>query len=93
MKYDVIMKELNEIDLRFSSVFLTIFQIFSPEVTLICDQVLINVGTYDPLRTYQVRLQCKTVPSSNSIYPLLLGFSEYVYLALALVRQDASVGR
>jgi len=34
--------------LLFSSVFLTILQIFSPEVTLISDQVLINVGAYNP---------------------------------------------
>jgi len=32
----------------FSSVFLTILQIFNPEVTLIRDQVLISVGTYGP---------------------------------------------
>jgi len=36
------------INLLFNSVLLTILQIFSPEVTLIHDQVLINVGTYDP---------------------------------------------
>jgi len=29
-------------------VFLDILQIFRPEVTLIRDQVLINVGAYDP---------------------------------------------
>jgi len=29
-------------------IFLTILQMFSPEVTLIRDQVLISVGTYDP---------------------------------------------
>jgi len=34
--------------LLFSSVFFIILQIFSPEVTLIHDQVLINVGAYDP---------------------------------------------
>jgi len=39
---------LNEINLLFSSVFLTILQIFSLEVTLIRDQVLINVGAYGP---------------------------------------------
>jgi len=32
----------------FSSVFLIILQIFSNEVTLIFDQVLIYVGTCDP---------------------------------------------
>jgi len=31
----------------FSSVFITVLQIFSPEVTLIHDQVWINVGAYD----------------------------------------------
>jgi len=30
------------------SVFLTIFKIFSPEITLIRDQVEINIGAYDP---------------------------------------------
>jgi len=30
---------------KFSS---PIFQIFCPEVTLICDQVMINVAAYDP---------------------------------------------
>jgi len=34
-------------DLLFSSIFLTILQIFCPKVTLIRDQVLINVGAYD----------------------------------------------
>jgi len=38
------------IDLLFNSVFLTILQIFSREVTLIPDQALINVGTYDTIR-------------------------------------------
>jgi len=37
---------LNEIDLLFSSVFLTIFQILSRAV--ICDQVWINIGAYGP---------------------------------------------
>jgi len=44
-----ILNELNEIDLLFSSVFLTILQIFCPEVTLIRDQLLINVDAYDPM--------------------------------------------
>jgi len=39
---------LNEIHLLFSSVFLAILQIFSPEVTLIRDQGCINVSAYDP---------------------------------------------
>jgi len=43
--YDMMLKE---IDLLFSSIFLTILQMLSPEITLICDQVLINVGTYGP---------------------------------------------
>jgi len=44
------MKELlNEINLLFSSVFLKIFLIFSSEVTLIRDQVRINVIAYDPI--------------------------------------------
>jgi len=34
-------------DVLLSSVFLIVLQIFSPEVTLICDQVLINVGAYN----------------------------------------------
>jgi len=47
MKYDMIIKELSsEVDLLFC--LLTILQIFSPEVTLIRDHVLINVGTYEP---------------------------------------------
>jgi len=33
-------------DLLFSLIFLTILQIFSPEVTLIHDQGLINVGAF-----------------------------------------------
>jgi len=41
----------------FSSVFLTILQIFSPGVTLIHDQVLINIGAYGPtcfnIKVYQ----------------------------------------
>jgi len=37
-------------ELLFSSVFLTFFKIFNPEVTLIHDQVLINVGAYDLLK-------------------------------------------
>jgi len=46
MKYGMILKEQNEIDILFSLVFLTILLIFSPEVTLIRDQVLINVNVY-----------------------------------------------
>jgi len=38
---------MNSLDLLFSSVFLTILQIFCSEVTLIRDQVWINVGAYD----------------------------------------------
>jgi len=34
--------------LLLSSVFITILQIFNLEVALICDQVRINVGAYDP---------------------------------------------
>jgi len=48
MKYDMILKELKEIDVLFTSVFLTILQIFSLEGTLIRDQGWINVGAYDP---------------------------------------------
>jgi len=44
------------VDPLFGSIFLTILQIFSHEVTLIRDQVLINVVAYDPkywlLRSY-----------------------------------------
>jgi len=36
------------VDVLFSSVFLTILQIFSLEATLISDQGWINVGAYDP---------------------------------------------
>jgi len=50
MKYDMILKELNKIDLLFSSVYFTILQIFIPEVSLIRDQVLITVGAYDIYR-------------------------------------------
>jgi len=46
MKYDMFLKELKWDRLLFSSVFLTILQVFRPEVTLIRDQVLINVGAY-----------------------------------------------
>jgi len=35
-------------NLLLGSVFLTILQIFNPEVTLIRDQVWINVGAYEP---------------------------------------------
>jgi len=42
----MILKELNEIDLPLNSVFFTISQIFSPKVTLIRDQALINVSAY-----------------------------------------------
>jgi len=57
MNYDVALK-----DLFFSSVFLIILQIFSPEVTLIRDQVLINVDACDPVRsneTYLFRILCQ----------------------------------
>jgi len=40
--------EKNEIDLLFSSVFFTILQVFIPEIAVIQDQVLINVGEYGP---------------------------------------------
>jgi len=33
--------------MRFSSVFFSVLQIFSPEISLICDQVWTNVGAYD----------------------------------------------
>jgi len=42
--------KLNKIDVLFSSVFLTILQIFVLEFTLIRDQGWINVGAYDPWR-------------------------------------------
>jgi len=47
----MILKAKNGIDLLFSLFFLTILQIFGPEVTVIQDQVLINVGAYEP-KTY-----------------------------------------
>jgi len=34
-------------------------QIFSPEVTLICDHVWINVGTYDPKTSQLFKVQNK----------------------------------
>jgi len=40
----------------FRSVFLSILQTFSPEVTLIRDQILINVGAYDPNSLKMARL-------------------------------------
>jgi len=50
MKYDMILKKLEwENDVLFSSVFLTILQIFSLEFTLIRDQGWINVSTYGPM--------------------------------------------
>jgi len=47
MKYDIYDIEEAKMRLIFNSVFLTILQIFSPEVMLIRDQVLINVGACD----------------------------------------------
>jgi len=45
----MILKELNQTDILFSSVFFSILQIFSLEVKLICDQGWINVGAYNPM--------------------------------------------
>jgi len=50
MKYDMILKEHKWDRCTFCSlVFLSISQIFSLEVTLICDQGWINVGAYGPM--------------------------------------------
>jgi len=43
---------INCTDLFFGSVSLTFLQIFSPEVMLICDQVLINVRAYGPKNNF-----------------------------------------
>jgi len=44
----MILKELKGDRSRIISVFLTILQIFNPEVTMIRDEVLINVDAYSP---------------------------------------------
>jgi len=45
----MILKDLkgDSLDLLFSSVFLSILQMFIPEVTLIRDQIWINIDAYD----------------------------------------------
>jgi len=68
----------------FSSVFLTILQIFSLEVTLIHDQGWINVGAYGPLtlstivlqqfvRPSRVQLLWKTQFSFVRVRPFIIG--------------------
>jgi len=54
----MILKEIQRLYLLFSSIFLTILQIFSTEVTLICDQILINISAYGP----EEQLMDKSLP-------------------------------
>jgi len=72
-------------NLLFKSVFLTILQIFNPEVTLISDQVLINVGAYNP---YKISLLITTflVKFSISLYLKKLNTiqAKYQYLEESL---------
>jgi len=51
IKYNMILKEQKRDKFPFCSVYLTILQIFSPEVTQIRDQVWINVDLYGPQYT------------------------------------------
>jgi len=59
----MILKDLkgDSLDLLFSSVFLFILQMFSSEVTLICDQIWINIGAYDCM-TLRVAADQQTLP-------------------------------
>jgi len=59
-------RSYNEIDLLYSSVFLTILKIFSPEVMLIRDWILINVGAYDPSYMKVQKTRCKSAKSVMS---------------------------
>jgi len=62
----------NEINVLFSSVFLPILQIFSLEVTLICDQGWINVGAYDSKWAEFKKMLCQVIKFIFFSAPTLL---------------------